>query len=625
MSLSGSGSQANSNAGGGSTSVIAFWQREFGRADPTRLGDLVVFPLAVSATVGLIAGMWAEATRRFLDPEFIAYSIGIDVAVQILILLLALTLAFITRRRIWSGTLFAIGFFCFLAIPEFLRLALPGVPHMLGWLIGLIGAFQIARAVNRHRHSRFALWMIGVPALTTLLALSFGQAREFSELRALPPPPNSPNVLIIIVDTLRADHMTPYGYTRDTSPYLNQLAQQGVVFENAISPSSWTLPSHASMLSGLYPQDSHVETERDVVSAGLPILGDAMRKRGYRTAAFSANYFMFSRVRGFGYGFLHFEDYVQTAAGILQEVPLTKLIFGKLSQITLGGPDAFFGVKNAATAATVNENAIDWIERGRRPYFVVLNYLDVHQPVLPPEPYLHMYSTDKKALDRNMYVDGNCDHEKDACKSEVPRFINTYDGALHFVDDSVQHLLSQLKERGQLANTVVVFTSDHGEEIGDHGIYGHGKALYRQEIHVPLIFWRPGLIPASVRVSTPVSTTDLPATILDLATSENQERLPGRSLAPLWRSGQPPADWPEPISELARLHWFDKSAPNYNNPVLSMVSPEWHYLSQEGKDVLFDWKNDPLETNDLCAAQPTVCASLHARAETAQGSHPQAR
>jgi arylsulfatase A-like enzyme len=605
-------------------SVLAFWRREFGRTDPTRLGDLVVFPLAVSVTVGLISGVAAEITRRFLDPDFIGYSIAVDAGIQIVFLLLALALAFITRRRVWSAMLFSIGFFCFLAIPEFIRLVLPGVAHWLSVFIGLLAAFQIARAVNRHRHSQFALWMIGVPALVALCAFSFSQIREFSQLNALPKAPDSPNVLIIIVDALRADHLSPYGYTRDTSPYLTQLAQQGVLFENAISPASWTLPSHASMLTGLYPHETKVETEKDVISGNLPILGDAMRKRGYRTAGFSANYFMFSRSRGFGQGVSHFEDYQQTLAGILEEVPLSKFIFGKLSHYTTGEPDAFFGVKNYAKAGTINDDVVNWIIKGRRPFFVVLNYFDVHEPVIPPDPYMHMYARNSQALDRSKYLQGNCDFEKVLCNSEVPQFVDKYDGATRYVDDNVQHLLSRLNELGLLKDTIVVFTSDHGEEIGDHGIFGHGKSLYRPEIHVPLVFWKPGMVPASVRVPAPVSTTDIPATILDLIAAGNQPSLPGHSLAPLWNTSQPVSDGHEPLSELARLHWFDKNAPNYNFPVLTIVTPEWHYIRQQDKDLLFDWKTDPDETRDQCAAQPTVCAALRTRAQTAAASQPQA-
>jgi arylsulfatase A-like enzyme len=179
-----------------------------------------------------------------------------------------------------------------------------------------------------------------------------------------------------------------------------------------------------------------------------------------------------------------------------------------------------------------------------------------------------------------------------------------------------------LKDRGLLENTIVVVTSDHGQEFGDHGLYGHHESLYRGEIHVPLIIWKPGLVPASVRVPTPVSTTDIPATILDLTAPGNQQPLPGRSLAPLWRPSQPVSAWPAPISELSELHWFDRDAPNYNGPVKSIVTPNWHYIHQEGRDLLFDWIADPEETRDLCAAQLTVCASLRTQPEDANGGRP---
>jgi arylsulfatase A-like enzyme len=139
-------------------------------------------------------------------------------------------------------------------------------------------------------------------------------------------------------------------------------------------------------------------------------------------------------------------------------------------------------------------------------------------------------------------------------------------------------------------------------------------------ITVPLIFWNPALVPASVRVSTPVSSTDIPATILDLTAPDDKQELPGRSLAALWRPGQPVSDWPAPIAELAKLHWRTKEAPNYNDAVDSIVTPEWHYIRQEGKDLLFDWKADPDEMHDLCAAQPTACATMRTRVETAEAA-----
>jgi arylsulfatase A-like enzyme len=580
----------------------------------------------MSATIGLVTGVWFAAKLHFLDPAFIAYSTAVAVAVQIVILLLALAVAFITRRKAWSGVLFAIAFFCFLSIPGLVKLLLPGVIPKLSWVISLLAAFQITRLVNRHRRSRLSAWMIAVSALGALCALSYGPVREHSMMSGLPAPPKSPNVLIIIVDTLRADHLSPYGYSRDTSPYLTQLAQQGVLFENAIAPSSWTLPSHASMLTGLYPHQSLVQGDKDILSGSLPNLGDAMRKRGYRTAAFSANYQLFTRDHGFIHCFSHYEEYEQSLGGILEKVPLSKLILVALSHITIGEKFAYFGQKNAPTVETVDNNALGYMEKGQRPFFVVLNYFDLHEPTLPPDQYLHMFTADPKARKQNMYFPEKCTayEVKALCNPERPQFIGVYDGSIRYVDQSIQNLLSQLKDRGILDNTIVVFTSDHGQEFGDHGIYGHGKSLYRQVIHVPLVFWKPGLVPAAVRVPTPVSTTDLSATVLDMtAPGENQadkQTLPGRSLASLWRSGDAANGWPAPISELAELHWFTEGVPNYNGPVRSLVTPEWHYIRQEDNDILFDWKNDPDEAHNLCDTQPTVCANLMKQIQDAEGT-----
>jgi arylsulfatase A-like enzyme len=445
-------------------------------------------------------------------------------------------------------------------------------------------------------------------------------------MSGLPNPPNSPNVLIIIVDTLRADHLSPYGYSRDTSPYLTKLAQQGVLFENAIAPSSWTLPSHASMLTGLYPHESRVRAEGDILSGSVPTLGDTMRKRGYRTAAFSANFYFFARDLGFVHGFSRFEDYDQSIGGILEKVPLSKLVLTTLSRFTIGERWAFFGLKNVANGEKINENAVNWIEKGHRPFFAVLNYFDLHEPVLPPDSFLHVYNKNEDARAESLDYPEMCAlfGRNRSCDPERPQFIDSYDGAMRYVDQNIQQLLSQLKERGILDNTIVVITGDHGQEFGDHGIYGHGKSLFRGEIHVPLLFFKPGMVPPAVRVPTPVSTIDIAATILDLTAPDGKQALPGRSLAPLWHSSEAATGWPEPISELAKLHGFDEDAPNYNRPIQSVVTQDWHYIHQEGKDLLFGWKTDIDEAHDLCATQPAVCATLKTQFQADQGSGQQA-
>ena len=620
MSDSGSGTTIRSDTSSHRASFFAKLLKGFEKPEPTRVADLVVLPLALSTMAGLLAGLGVAAHDHYLDPLLLACTIGVYLTVQVLILLLVLAVASMAQWRIWSATLCAMGFFSFLVIPDLVIIVLHGVPHWLTWCIGAVAAFQLTLALHRHRHSRFAPWFIALPALISVIAFSYLPVREFSQLNRLPNPPNSPNVLIIIVDTLRADHLSPYGYSRETSPFINQLAQQGVVFDNAISPSSWTLPAHASILTGLYPHANGVGEDVDVLSGSLPTLGAAMRQRGYRTGAFSANFEFFCRRYGFLPGFSHFEDFEQSIGGVLEKTPITHTIFLTLSQITGGDQYAYLGIKNAPNAETINDNAFAWIMRGHRPFFAVLNYFDVHQPVLPPEPYLHMYTTNGDARKQSLYFEHDCEFETEvSCESERPVFVDTYDGAVRYVDQNIQNLLSQLNARGILQNTIVVFTSDHGQELGDHGLYGHGKSLFWGEIHVPLIIWKPGLVPASVHVQAPVTTIDLPATILDLTAPGSTHTMPGQSLATLWHSSQPVSDWPDSISELAKLHWFAKNAPNYNDPVSSIVTPQWQYIHQGNKELLFAWKTDPEEAHDLCASQPNDCAALRARLQAAVG------
>jgi arylsulfatase A-like enzyme len=616
MSLSGTGPKTKSEPDSSKTSLIAFLRREFARPEPASVADLVTIPVAIAATAGLITGTWVEARIQFLDPSTIGYSIVVNACVLIVILVVALSLAFVTRRKPWSGALLAIGLFTFLVIPHWVELLLPGSDYRVRLCIAAVAAFQITRTVNRHLRRRLAMWMIGVPAVAAVCALSFGAVREHAMLSALSTAPNSPNVIVIVVDTLRADHLSLYGYDRDTSPYLAQLAQEGVVFDNAIAVSSWTLPSHAAMLTGLSPLESRTDGWTDILSGRFPNLGDAMSKRGYRTAAVSANYQFFARDHGFAHGFSHFEEYEQNTGGILGKVQISRVLLEKLSQVTVGMDDAYFGHKNWPSAETINKNALKWIGKGGRPFFLVLNYTDVHEPSLPPEPYLHMYTTNAQARNQSMHFHDDCidSAPKPSCNLNRRQYIDTYDGSIRYVDDSIKQLISQLKAQGQMENTIVVFTSDHGQEFGNHGIFGHAKSLYRAEIQVPLLFWKPGLVPESVRVPTPVSTSDLSATILDLTAPGDKQPLPGRSLATLWNPGQSSGAWPEPVSELTRLRGFDKRAPNFNASVLSIVTPQWHYVLKGGtKEMLFDWKADPDEEHDLSAAQPAVCAELRSR------------
>ena len=384
------------------------------------------------------------------------------------------------------------------------------------------------------------------------------------------------NVLVIVVDTLRADHLSTYGYSRPTSRNLTSIANQGVLFENAISTSSWTLPVHASMLTGLYPHDHHAIQDRSRLGSGYRTLGQALEARGYRTAAFSANTIFFSRQRGFGRGFIHFEDDFQNLSSTFRQSFYGGRIANHLCRLGLISDSP-----GRKTAEEINQHALRWIDSDRRPFFVFLNYYDVHDPYRPPDPYPQYYGKpwNFKLSEWFRFKDSFCNSNNmdDFTPEERAAALDIYDGAINYVDEKIADLMHELNKRALFKNTLVIITSDHGEGFYEHSTMNHATSLYRELIHVPLILSGTGERPPGKKVSEPVSLVALPATVLDLLGEHAQRQFPGPSLTQLWTNGSPSAVAP-PISELAQLRWNPRS-PEYYGPMQSVTTSEWHYIT----------------------------------------------
>jgi len=427
--------------------------------------------------------------------------------------------------------------------------------------------------------------------------------RESRNLANLPAAPSgAPNVLVIVVDTLRADHLSAYGYARPTSPNLDRLAREGVLFENAISPSPWTFPSHVSLLTGRYQFQHGMEQVQRVRWLGVdrtslngnPMIGDELRQLGYRTGAFSANRTFFTSTVGFGRGFMHFADYFYSPADMLfttvlgQEaariyVKRLRGAFGALGLWMDFDPQALDRYSRKR-ARTVNQELLHWIDAGpaEHPFFAFLNYYDVHAPYGGPPSF-----------PRPNWPQNDMAGE--------------YDSGIAYVDDSIGQLMAGLEKRGLTRNTVVVITSDHGESLGEHGMKYHGNALYLSQLHVPLIFWYPRHIPQNVRVPVPVSNASLAATLLSLIDPETSAPFPLPSLAPLWQSPRTEQNWPTPLSEVARQYAEPDDPGNGHlvpmataGPMKSLLSGQWHLIvHKEFGYQLYDWVHDPAEVSDL--------------------------
>lgn len=410
---------------------------------------------------------------------------------------------------------------------------------------------------------------------------------------ALPaPPPSSPNILVVLVDTLRADHLSSYGYPRKTSPEMDKLASEGVLFENAHAASSWTLPSHVSLMTGR-PLFEH-QTELKPLDTRFRTIAEEFQSRGYRTGAFSANTFFVTRHRGLDRGFMHFEDFFHSVGDMVSRTFVGRKFWHALMYRRLGYED----IMSRKRAPEVNDATLRWIGRSeKRPFFAFLNYFDVHDPFLPPQPWRSKFS---KMRSPGGAVNSFRDRfGENVSPEERQGEIDAYDGSIAYTDEMIGRLLQELRRRG-LQNTIVVITSDHGEMLGEHNLYLHRVCLCREVIRVPLVILWPGHIPAGVRITTPVANTNLAATLIDLL-GEKKSPFPGPSLAQLWQSPESAKDWPWPLAEMAQFRFErHKNIPAYHGAMAALVSSQWQYITNEGLgEELYDLVRDPEQNLNL--------------------------
>ena len=507
----------------------------------------------------------------------------------------------------------------FLSIYDWLTLT-NRLYHRACLLLALGAAVAFARWCGRREDAflqlcqRAAPWVFAAWVLVFIAIPGGRWVHERVVVAQLPPAASdAPNVLVVVVDTLRADHVSGYGYTRQTTPNLDRLAQQGVRFENAISTSSWSLPSHVSLVTGRHLFEHGVGNVQPQPwlgwegpsLGGFATLGEALQQKGYRTGAFSANRTYFSRDLGFGRSFVHFEDYFHSPADMFvrtlygrefariylkrSDHSLVKRTLRKLGWTSLLDQDAEgsgsygggFGIRKRADV--VNKEVMDWIggDRGR-PFFAFLNYFDVHDPYGGPRTY-----------------------PRPAWPQQTD--IDAYDNGVKYADDYLQQLMEELHQRGLANHTLVVITSDHGESLGQHHLQTHGRALFWELIHIPLVIYFPGHVPAGVVIEKPVSNAAVPATVLNLVGADDS-RFPGPALSALWRTPMVETRWPDPLAELAQNKYpgkvdreADQLVPTATSGAMrSIVSSQWQLISHDKLgDQLYDWTRDPGESTDL--------------------------
>ncbi len=371
-----------------------------------------------------------------------------------------------------------------------------------------------------------------------------------------------PNIILVSIDTLRADHLSCYGYERRTSPIIDSLASNGVLFELCQAQAPWTLPSHATMFTGLTVRnhgttlsDGH-EHKLDPSLASLPVL---LHDNGYRTAGF-VNVRFLTEPFGFNAGFDHF----------------------------------IFDTENGLQAASTVNRAISWLgeelnsrsEGEQAPFFMFIHLWDVHAPYDPPDPFAN-YFTDQTR-------ETGCDWalgEGDEVLNPEDRdfFIARYDGSISYVDHELGRLFSELRTLGVSDNTLIIITADHGEEFLEHGGVSHGKTLFQEQLHVPLIIAGPG-IPAGEREDIPCGLFDLFPTIIGQTELSIPDSLDGIDLF----SGDYSSARVIPSSGIRSDNLLEYSQVAVLKDRQKLI---WGIHSETGMQ--FDLANDPGETHSL--------------------------
>lgn len=489
--------------------------------------------------------------------------------------------------------------------------AVLGFPVICAWLmqegvalnnVGAVllsggAASVLARVAGRHsdavrRLLRGArLPFVGFVAATLLYAwweLPLSVERRAS--RDLPDAPHgSPNILLIILDTVRATNLGFYGYERDTAPEMAQWARTGVIFDLAVATAPWTLPTHATLLTGRYNAEMETGFDRPLGSQ-FTTLAEIFSARGYATGAFTANPSYTTAMSGLAQGFHRWEDHVVGPELFFDSSWLARILTHRIHVF-----ERAYMLKNATA---VTDQLLTWLDqREGRPFFVLVNYFDAHEPYDSPREFAEYLPLPGEPWD-DMTSSWRADPSRTYGEQDMSLWVNRYDNAIKFIDRNVGSIRRYLEHAGLLDNTIVVVTSDHGELFGEHGQIGHAQSLYMPSLHVPLFLSFPGRVPAK-RVDRALSLADVPATILDLAGVDSA--VPGRSLRLIWMGAGEAAE-PSPVLSDLEEDSFNENPwdPVSRGPMQSLIRDELHYIRNgDGVEELYDLAADPDELEDL--------------------------
>ncbi|MDP8249014.1 MAG: sulfatase [Candidatus Tritonobacter lacicola] len=355
----------------------------------------------------------------------------------------------------------------------------------------------------------------GILAYGIVLAALIVAATLFCYLTTERLTPQRLNVILIVVDTLRADHLETYGYSRNTAKNIAKLAEDGILFKNAIAPASWTRPSIASIMTSMYPSSHGAVGRMGELDDKYLTIQEILKEHGYATVGFNSN--------GNAGKFWNFDQ----GFDFFNHAPMTR---------------GYKGEKLQSPASSITDRGKAWVYDNptERPFFLYLLYIDPHAPYFTDEEFQFNKSYKGKnngSLEQLKEIDWNRRLSEDG--QEIPGIMeecnyvkDLYDAEIAYTDKHIGRLMGFLHEFNLYENTLIILTADHGEGLWDHDNRGHGEDIYQEQLHIPLIIRCPG-IKGGKRISNYVSTIDILPTVLDIVGIRPPAHFQGVSLLPM--------------------------------------------------------------------------------------------
>ena len=433
-----------------------------------------------------------------------------------------------------------------------------------------------------------------------------------------------PNIVFVLIDTLRADRLSCCGYRKRTSPNMDKLAESGLLFENAIVSAPWTLPSHASLFTGLLPSEHGATDENLYLRDDVPTLAELLSEMGYCTVAHATGNGWLSNDTNLMRGFCHFYGPTYHAPPrVLGSRLLRKIRWKVRTTLKLDTKHRFTSALDAI------EGYLNVYQKKAEPLFFFLHLMETHMPYRPSQKAMKKFGLDKVDPDLIIYLQEKFREYRTAPEKmtdeQLKILSDMYDACIATVDSRLNRLFRLVRNREHRENTILVVTSDHGEQVGEHGIVNHWMSLYDVLLRVPLIIWGAGKLGEGIRVSQQVQHKDLFYTLLDIAgydgTKVNGEIIKSKSFIEMAAGTSPFPEYTFAQQAYAKmtLEHIRKYNPSFNNETL--VSPKqavrtnrFKYIKYgTGNEELFDIRSDPQETENVIDKYPEVTEELRNR------------